>query len=241
MYKIVYDGKTNIVMHVLIKERPSIPSPEYDYETVKIPGRDGDLYIEQKSVKDITVPISFTFACRPEQWQRVARGARKWLMKAKDKHLILSDSPDHYYKVKHVTVNETERQAIEVGEFSADFICEGRQYLISGDMPLDLTYREAGDFKTASIWNQYEESMPVFIISGSGAFEMMVNGSKLEADVNGQITVDTQREVAYKQDMSSANTDITCNYKELALVEGENIITVASGFDVQILPKWREI
>lgn len=241
MYRVEYNGKWNTSLYILVKERPAIPSPEYDYDTVKIPGRDGELYIEQKSVKDITITISFTFACKPHRWQGVAREARKWLMGKEDRRLILSDSQDRYYKVKHVVLDQTERQIKEVGEFSADFICEGRQYLIEGDWPLELTYTNSSGGQSAHIWNPYETSMPVFIISGNGTCRITVNGHTLEAEVSGQLTVDTQREVAYKADMSSANTSVTCDYETLALEPGDNSITKPTGFNLQILPKWREI
>ena len=241
MYRVEYNGKWNTSLYILVKERPAIPSPEYDYDTVKIPGRDGELYIEQKSVKDITITISFTFACKPHRWQGVAREARKWLIGKEDRRLILSDSQDRYYKVKHVVLDQTERQIKEVGEFSADFICEGRQYLIEGDWPLELTYTNSSGGQSAHIWNPYETSMPVFIISGNGTCRITVNGHTLEAEVSGQLTVDTQREVAYKADMSSANTSVTCDYETLALEPGDNTITKPTGFNLQILPKWREI
>ena len=241
MYRVEYNGKCNTSLYILVKERPAIPSPEYDYDTVKIPGRDGDVYIEKKTVKDITIPISFTFACKPHRWQGVAREARKWLLGKGDRKLTLSDNQDRYYKVKHVVVNQTERQVKEVGEFSADFICEGRQYLFEGDRPLELTYTNGSSGQSTHVWNPYEVSMPVFIVSGSGTCRISVNGNVLEAEVNGRLTVDTQREVAYKADMSSANTNVTCNYETLALEPGDNTITKTAGFALQILPKWREI
>jgi predicted phage tail component-like protein len=241
MYRVEYNGKCNTSLYILVKERPAIPSPEYDYDTVKIPGRDGDVYIEKKTVKDITIPISFTFACKPHRWQGVAREARKWLLGKGDRKLTLSDNQDRYYKVKHVVVNQTERQVKEVGEFSADFICEGRQYLFEGDRPLELTYTNGSSGQSTHVWNPYEVSMPVFIVSGSGTCRISVNGNVLEAEVNGRLTVDTQREVAYKADMSSANTNVTCDYETLALEPGDNTITKTAGFALQILPKWREI
>ena len=241
MYRVEYNGKCNTSLYILVKEPPAIPSPEYDYDTVKIPGRDGDVYIEKKTVKDITIPISFTFACKPHRWQGVAREARKWLLGKGDRKLTLSDNQDRYYKVKHVVVNQTERQVKEVGEFSADFICEGRQYLFEGDRPLELTYTNGSSGQSTHVWNPYEVSMPVFIVSGSGTCRISVNGNVLEAEVNGRLTVDTQREVAYKADMSSANTNVTCDYETLALEPGDNTITKTAGFALQILPKWREI
>lgn len=82
--------------------------------------------------------------------------------------------------------------------------------------------------------------MPIFVIAGSGICRITINGNILEADVPEQLTIDTGRELAYKADRSSANTNVTCDYEDLALIPGDNIIIKPAGFDLQILPKWRE-
>jgi len=48
MYLIKRNKKTNTEAGVLVKERPAIPAPEYRYETIDIPGRDGKLYSEEE-------------------------------------------------------------------------------------------------------------------------------------------------------------------------------------------------
>lgn len=242
-YEIEYNGKSNTEIGILIKNRPSIPCPEYEYETIKIPGRDGELYKELKSVSDITIPIEFTFACEPYRWQAIARNARKWIMGEGERKLVLSDNPDRYYKVKHATMNETERQVKKTGEFTVDFVCEGRQYLIEGESPLDLDFRkQSGDYgERALVWNPYDDSAPLYIVEGNGHFKMRVNGSPLDMDINGEITLDTRREVAYKRDMSSANTLVTCNYRNMYLKAGENVIEKTVGFNLKIIPRWREL
>ena len=82
--------------------------------------------------------------------------------------------------------------------------------------------------------------MPIFVITGSGTCRLTINGNILEADVPEKLTIDTGRELAYKADSSSANTNVACDYEDLALIPGDNTIIKPAGFDLQILPKWRE-
>ena len=104
MYEIIRNGRTNTEMGILVRERPSIPSAEYNYTEVKIPGRDGSIYKEDGTVSDITISVSFTFAENPQKWQERFRMARRWLLGKEDKELILGDDPEYFYLVKHTRI-----------------------------------------------------------------------------------------------------------------------------------------
>ena len=46
MYEIIRNGHTNTEIGILVRERPSIPSAEYNYTELNIPGRDGSIFKE---------------------------------------------------------------------------------------------------------------------------------------------------------------------------------------------------
>lgn len=92
-----------------------------------------------------------------------------------------------------------------------------------------------------SIENPYDTSCPLYKMEGIGICNLYINGNPLEAEVSGEITIDTYREVAYKGDGISANTDVTCTYADLVLKEGENLIEKTDYFTMEIIPQWREI
>ena len=58
-YFILYNNETNLDIDLLIRDRPSKPSPEMEYEEVKVPG--GKTLYREKGYKDIDIPISFNF------------------------------------------------------------------------------------------------------------------------------------------------------------------------------------
>jgi len=62
MYEIIRNGHTNTEIGILVRERPSIPSAEYNYTELNIPGRDGSIFKEDGTVSDITITVPFTFA-----------------------------------------------------------------------------------------------------------------------------------------------------------------------------------
>ena len=230
MYLIKRNEKTNTEAGVLVKERPAIPAPEYRYETIEIPGRDGALYSEEEFVDDITIKITFVFAADPSKWQDLFRKARKWLLDKTDNKLILEDMPGYYYKVKHTTIGSSEREVKQVGEFEVEFICEGHQHLTSG------TYEYE---KQEVLYNPYSVSHPTYLITGNGRCVLTVNGNEFVAEVGQKVTIDTDLMLAYRQDGRMMNTSVTGDYQELYLQEGDNAIEITEGFGLKVIPNWR--
>ena len=236
---IEYAGTVCTNLNLQVKDLINIPCPEDDLETIEIPGRDGVLVKDKKRKKPIQIEIKFNYIAPKEKWHDTWRKAKKWLLQ-KNQKLILDDDSDHYYRCLYVVIGINERASLRIGGFTATFVCDPYQYLNSGDMPLELLYENISAGQSVHIWNPYEVSMPIFVIAGSGTCRLTINGNILEADVPEQLTIDTGRELAYKADRSSANTNVTCDYADLALIPGDNTIIKPAGFDLQILPKWRE-
>lgn len=61
MYDIMYLDQTAREHGLYIKKRPDIPVPEREYSEYQIPGRDGKLYEDLKTVGDIEINIDFNF------------------------------------------------------------------------------------------------------------------------------------------------------------------------------------
>ena len=63
----------------------------------------------------------------------------------------------------------------------------------------------------------------------------------MQATVNGNITIDTDRMISYNDQMVGQNTAVTGDYEDLYLQEGDNTISVSTGFTLSIIPNWREL
>lgn len=232
MYQIQYNGKTCQELGIVVKERPNIPAPEYDSETYTIPGRDGDLYQTQDTIRDITISIVMGYVCHPSEWQERFRLARKWLLDRSDMRLYLDDDPGYYYRVKKVTVGSSAREVREFGEFTVDFVCAGYQYAKLGDR--GITAEEAEE-------NPFDICHPDYIITGSGDCTLTVNEKTVTALVNGNLTINTDLMLAYQEDGTLKNTSITGEYEDLYLLPGHNTIKITSGFNLKVVPHWRSL
>ena len=68
-----------------------------------------------------------------------------------------------------------------------------------------------------------------------------MNGNVFTADVGQNVTIDTDRMIAYREDGELVNTSVTGDYEVLYLQHGKNTLSATSGFTVQVIPGWRRL
>ena len=231
MYSITFNGKTEREAGLIVRERPSVPAPIFDSDVYDIPGRDGDLYEFPGTVSDILISVELGYVVSVKEWQVQWRKARQWLLDRGDMKLRLSDDPQFYYKVKKVTLTDSEREYRTFGEFTAEFICEGYQYDVNGDETVSIEEASFNVFNATC--------HPDYLISGNGDCTLTVNGKTLEAFVTENLTVNTDLMLSYRIDGTMQNTAITGDYEDLYLNPGDNTISITDGFTLQVVPHWR--
>lgn len=230
MFYTEYRGERDVNHGILTVRRPSIPAPEEIVEENEIPGRNGVLVVRNRKYRPITIPVEFNFLNKPDSWQDVYRIAKKWL---KDSgKLRFSDDADHFYKCYYPVITDVERTSRRLGNFTTEFRCDPFCYMDEGEKEIPLT---------AELFNPGFEASPIYRITGEGNCTLTVNGYEFTANVGQEIIIDTEKQIAYKNDGTFLNTDVTGDYERIWLSEGENSLSVSSGFTVSITPRWREL
>lgn len=231
MYQDVeYGGIKGSSIKIYARERPAIPAARKRREEITIPGRDGALYKSDGSYEPTEIEVQFNYIGIEEDWAKRWREAQRWLGK-ENARLRLSDDDGYFFWISYVDLSENERTSRRIGNFTATFVTrDGLYYLDSG-------LREYG--KQEIRWNPYEASHPVYKVYGEGMCTIEVNGKQMKANVGQNLTIDTERMLAYREDGTLRNTDVTGEYENLYLPEGEIRIEVSYGFDIRITPNWR--
>lgn len=227
-FYIEYKNEDSRNKKMMIMERPSIPAAKKNRTAIKIPGRDGELMVADGTVDDIVIPVRFNFLTEQDRWSETFRVAKKWITGTGK--LIIADDPNFYYKVKIASIEESERLVRRIGRFTANFMCSGFQYEKSGEIKISVIEK---------IINDYDVSHPVYYITGEGMCTVTVNGKSMTANVGQNITIDTELQIAYRNDAELQNTSVSGNYEDLYLQEGVNKITITNGFTLKIAPMWR--
>ena len=118
-----------------------------------------------------------------------------------------------------------------IGNFTATFLTkDGLRYLESG----------LGEMKARDVVdNPYEIAYPIYKITGEGECTLSVNGGEMVANVGQNLTIDTGRKLAYREDGTLSNTSVAGDYDDLILIEGRNKIKITDGFELKVIPNWR--
>ena len=257
MYDINYAGISAKEMGLVVPDRPAIPRAVRRYESIAVKGRDGNMYVYDGSVEDIRISIGLAFYTPKNEWMGRLRNVAGWLLRrptmepwldhlgdyildssnekillssSGSKYLYLSDDPDFCYRVKNVQMGSTDREARVFGRFTVDFICEGYSYAADGLVE-----------KTISqvLQNPYEICKPVYHITGNGNCTITINEREFAIIVGGEATIDSEYMIAYRDDGTLVNADVSGDYERLWLFPGDNTITVPSGFTCGVTPRWR--
>lgn len=209
---------------------PAIPAAAERIEEIDIPGRNGKLHVRRKCFEETVIPVEFNYIGKEELWNEKWRKAKEWLSEM-NSELSFGDDPEFFYRISRVAIGTNERTSRRTGRFNASFVVkDGLMYYRSGNRPIDYT-------KLLS--NPGIFSQPIYLITGEGTCTLTVNGKSITADVAQNLTIDTERMIAYREDGTLQNTAISGNYEDLYLQEGENTITITNGFECKVIPRWR--
>ena len=225
-YFILYNNETNLDFDLLIRNRPTKPAPEMEYEEVKVPG--GKTLYREKGYGDIVITVSFNFLSKKSfEWDKDFRRIKKWLLGKVDNRLKFSDDLEVYYKVNKVTIDTPERIFKKLGRFDVTFTCEPYVYIDTDEIELS-TY----------LYNDYLVSKPIYRIVGEGYLTLNINNKVIKANVGQELIIDTDKGLCYREGIVN-NVALEGRYEDMYLLEGENTFSWTKGFEVYITPNWR--
>lgn len=227
MFSFSLDGIRPEHLGILVVTRPDIPAPERNVEFTTIPGRSGSLKRDYGTYNDVTILIELNFMTSPDQWNDTFRAAKRWLIKGGERKLVFSDDTGFFRIVKNITINQGERATRRLGKFTAEFTCDPFNYEVGSDVFQTLP---------AEFYNDMNEAMPIYRITGEGMCTLTVNGNEMTANVGQGIIIDTRRQIAYKNDGTRQDAEISGDYSDLHIIEGDNSISITSGFTLEVAP-----
>ena len=227
-----YNGIVGSSLDIYAKELPAIPTAKKREKEITIPGRSGTIYTTDGEYESTEIKIPFNYIGKEELWDERWSQAKKWLS-ARYSRLYMSTDQEYFYKISKVTLDDAEHTTARIGNFTATFTTlDGLRYLEAGrrEYPINKVR-----------YNPFEEAYPIFKIYGEGQCDLSVNGKHMKANVGQNLTIDTERKLAYREDGKLFNTAVTGDYEDLKLIEGENEILITNGFELKIIPNWRRL
>lgn len=221
--RIEYNNSTSEDHWCFLNDYPQFSGGSKVYNSYTIPGLDGELVERDDYLSNLQ--IDCTFSIVSEMFMDIVRNIRSWL--SGSGILVISDSPDIFYKVLKVEYGDIAREIRKFGTFTVSFICVPFEFLKSGQSPV-----------SSFTFNPADRAKPVYTITGEGLCTLTVNGYEFIVNVGQGAVINSELMLSYKNDGQSINTDVTGDYEKLWLPSGENTVSVSSGFSLSVIPQW---
>ncbi len=225
-----YDGKLSRDFCVWINGGGTFGSPQRDIQIVSVPGRNGDLSIDNE--RYLNIEISYE-AFISENFRHNFDAFKAW-MESRIGYKRLADTyhPEYYRRARLKEPIIPSMGAFNrFGTFTIIFDCDPRRFLKSGEKKQELTASKAIKNPT------HFDALPLLRVYGTGTvtignIAVTINTAYVYTDI------DCELQEAYKGSVN-CNNNITLSSGEFPkLKAGSNNIYLSGVSKVEITPRW---
>ena len=213
-------------------------TPERDYEVVHIPGRNGDLVIDNGSYQNVTRKYSISVGEIDGNFTTLAAGVSEWLHSASG-YARLEDSyeSDYFRLAYYVADAEMENLFHQAGKMSIEFNCKPARFLKAGERAVPFT--TAGSLRNPT----FQKSFPklTVVVSGSGTLtvgDQTITISGLTGST--RMVIDSELQDVYEEgSLTNLNSKVSFSDGFPLLSPGVNAITFTGSItSVEVVPRW---
>ena len=157
-HALIFNGKDLREFGVHVSGEGTFTAPERDVEYVSIPGRDGDLLVDNG--RFLNAPASYACGITRDFDENFSR-LKAWLLREPGYHR-LEDSyhPDEFRLAAFVAAIKPDMDAYnESGRFSLEFVCKPQRFTVVGDTPVRYYPVACGGLDTTTGANTADAEM----------------------------------------------------------------------------------
>lgn len=234
---VMFNGVSSQDLHIQVEHPPEYEYPEKDYTLIHIPGRNGDLVIDNKSYKNVERRYQIAIGVPGLSYSMMASHISDWLHSGKG-YCRLEDSydPEHYRMAMYNEQNNIENIFQQAGRAEITFNCKPQRFLKSGDRKIVLS-------NNGSISNpSREKALPLIQVNGLGAGELTVTSDETFvltfSDIDAYAEVDCDLMLCRKGNVNK-NSTLTLSNEFPKLSKGITTFSWTGGItSVEITPRW---
>lgn len=236
---ITFNGQSSRDLHVVVEHPPAYDTPEKDYMITSIPGRNGDLILDNGSYKNVDREYDIAIDARGDGFSRTVGAVMSWLRSASG-YARLEDSYDaDYYRMacyrESLSVENIFDQA---GRATISFDCMPQRFLKSGEQP--VTFTTPGFISNPTLFNAKPIISATLPLDANGVIvvgDQQLNITGLEEGAGLTITIDLDCDLQdAAQEGVNWNKYISGKFPEL--VPGANAISFSGIQSLSIIPRW---
>ena len=227
---LTYDGVSSDDFRVRISGSGTYDRPQRDVEAKQIPGRNGDLHIDNGRYNN--VKITYPAYITEDFEQNYAAFAAFLFSKRGYKKLEDSYHPEHYRRAAcPESLNPKMSTRNLAGSFDITFDCDPRRFLKTGDEAVEIS--SGGSINNPTLYT----AQPLIRVYGTGT--LTIGGVTVTISAANVYTdIDCEIMDAYKGS-TNCNSNLTLNNSKFPeLAPGLNTVTYTGFSKVEITPRW---
>lgn len=244
-----FDGKDSRDYGLYIVGKKNWNKPERDVTSVHVPGRDGDIIIDNGCYKNYNDTITLRLFSKDLTGDCVAdfynalSAVKEWLLVDGQYHkLIESYNPDYYREVR-ITSFSAQQVDKDIADITINLDCKPYIRRISGDEHIVLSVSGT----TTTLKNPEdmtsEPYMKLTVASGyeSLSFSIAVNNvTYVFYNIDGYVEIDSESMNVFKGQTNKNNDYAATSFPTFRA--GNNTISFTNSISsVDIIPRWRTI
>lgn len=228
---LTFDGKSTEDFGVYLIGNAVYNAPGREYEKVSVPGRNGDLLIDNGRYSNLELEYNFIIY---ENFTLNIRGFRNFLA-SKNGYFRLEDTynPSEFRLAKWS--NGIELEAVRAGDIGTGvvyFDCKPQRYLKTGEKT--QTFTANGTIKNPTLM----DAKPLVRVYGTGDVGIGSQTIKITS-ADGYTDIDCELQDAFKGSVNCNQNIQLLSGDFFVLKSGDNGITLGTGITkIEIIPRW---
>lgn len=234
---LVFNGIDSNSFGFIPYDEQSLYMPERDVAFTEVSGRNGDVATDNNRLKSVPFKLSGDIFADDGQTIEQAKTAlsNAYLADGNYHQLTWSGEPDYVYNALFYAQHEVKRSTEFFAALDLNFTVYPYKFLKSGLNAVELKQGQ-------KLVNQGKvESEPLITITGVGTCTLSMGSSNLSLkNIDGGVVIDTMNQTCTSLDHKRTQFDKM--YSDFPKIpKGENVVSVTSGFTVNIVPRWAVI
>lgn len=236
---IIFNNISSSDLGLEVETFPAYEVPEKEYDVVHVPGRNGDLLIDNGTFSNVPRQYKVSVAALSTPFYKKMNEVVEWLHSASG-YSRLEDSyePDYYRMACYRESNSIENIFNQAGRGTINFDCRPQRYLKIGDVAVEFT--SSGTITNPTVF----PSKPIIkVYSSNSQFGTVRIGgySFVLKPSSGSTSIEVDSEIQDVYDgYKNMNSAIVLNGGEFPklMPGGNNIEFTANIQKVEVIPKW---
>lgn len=234
MGEIIYNGRSSREIGLEVETFPIYQTPKRSYEKIHIPGRNGDLLIDNGSWENTERTYQIAIGSYQRMYYEMMNAVSEWLHSAIS-YARLEDSyePEYYRLAVYLEEVSMSNLFNRAGRATISFDCKPQRFLKIGDRVITLTTSTKIQNPTGFV------SLPIITVYGSGSGTLVVGDYTVQiSNIGNQIVIDSEIQDAY-WNQTNKNSVISVPNGFPQLDVGLTSIGFSGGINrVEVIPKW---